>query len=199
MLGARPGFLILKAAMMAVKAGLGWYLTWTQGWAAQSAAVLGAGTAAVVTNASMRAVPVRLAKLFHQFALRLQTLPVLEAIDFFASPREFAQFGPMWLLQNAPCLACLPGSSDQAQAGFSYPHQPSGGMGQCTAQARALVNEPSVPLLDEPLAKLDSLTRIAMQAELVPLWQRERITAFLVTHDVEMSRTCSIWLGVRPC
>jgi NitT/TauT family transport system ATP-binding protein len=67
----------------------------------------------------------------------------------------------------------------------AYPHQLSGGMAQRASLARALVNDPDVLLMDEPLANLDSLTRFAMQDELIALWQRERFTAFLVTHDVE--------------
>jgi NitT/TauT family transport system ATP-binding protein len=72
-------------------------------------------------------------------------------------------------------------------AGFAtaYPHQLSGGMSQRAALARALVNDPKLLILDEPLGQLDSLTRIAMQEELVSLWQREGFTALLVTHDVE--------------
>ena len=53
------------------------------------------------------------------------------------------------------------------------------------ALARALVNDPKVLVLDEPLGKLDSLTRITMQAELLALWQRKGFTTLLVTHDVE--------------
>ena len=61
----------------------------------------------------------------------------------------------------------------------------SGGMAQRTALARALVNDPKLLILDEPLGQLDSLTRLAMQSELVSLWERSGFTALLVTHDVE--------------
>jgi NitT/TauT family transport system ATP-binding protein len=67
----------------------------------------------------------------------------------------------------------------------AYPHQLSGGMAQRAALARALVNDPTLLILDEPLGQLDSLTRITMQGELVSLWQRAGFTALLVTHDVE--------------
>ncbi|WP_291684919.1 ABC transporter ATP-binding protein [Bradyrhizobium sp.] len=67
----------------------------------------------------------------------------------------------------------------------AYPHQLSGGMAQRVALARALVNDPRILILDEPLGKLDSLTRITMQAEIVALWQRKGFTTLLVTHDVE--------------
>lgn len=67
----------------------------------------------------------------------------------------------------------------------AFPHQLSGGMAQRAALARALVNDPRLLILDEPLGRLDSLTRIAMQSELVELWRRTGFTALLVTHDVE--------------
>lgn len=76
----------------------------------------------------------------------------------------------------------LVGLSDFASA---YPHQLSGGMAQRVSLARALVNDPRLLVLDEPLGKLDSLTRLTMQGELVDLWHRTGFTALLVTHDVE--------------
>lgn len=83
----------------------------------------------------------------------------------------------------------------------AYPHQLSGGMSQRVALARALVNEPRLLLLDEPLGKLDSLTRLTMQTELVSLWQRAGLTAVLVTHDVEEALFLSqrvLIFGPRP-
>ena len=83
----------------------------------------------------------------------------------------------------------------------AHPHQLSGGMAQRVALARALVNDPDLLILDEPLGKLDSLTRLTMQGEIVNLWRDAGFTALLVTHDIEealLMATRVVVLSDRP-
>lgn len=72
-----------------------------------------------------------------------------------------------------------------AAFGERYPWQLSGGQRQRAGVARALVNQPSVLLLDEPFGALDPITRAEMQTMLRALLQRLGTTTLLVTHDLE--------------
>lgn len=72
-------------------------------------------------------------------------------------------------------------------AGFEnhYPHQLSGGMKKRVALAAALINEPTMLLMDEPFSALDVQTRAIMSNELLALWEKTRPSVIFVTHDLE--------------
>jgi len=61
----------------------------------------------------------------------------------------------------------------------------SQGMKQRVAIARAFALKPKLLLLDEPFGMLDSLTRAELQEVLLEVWRKEKITAVMVTHDVD--------------
>ncbi|WP_025732702.1 ABC transporter ATP-binding protein [Carnimonas nigrificans] len=63
------------------------------------------------------------------------------------------------------------------------PRALSGGQRQRVALGRAIVREPQVFLMDEPLSNLDARLRVEMRAEIVKLHRRLKVTTFYVTHD----------------
>ena len=65
------------------------------------------------------------------------------------------------------------------------PAELSQGMRQRVGIARAFALKPKMLLLDEPFGMLDSLTRYELQGVLLELWRKNRITALMVTHDVD--------------
>ena len=65
-----------------------------------------------------------------------------------------------------------------------YPWELSGGMQQRVSLCRALIHKPQILLLDEPFGALDAFTREELWDTLQTLWQEQRFTVLLVTHDL---------------
>ena len=66
-----------------------------------------------------------------------------------------------------------------------HPHQLSGGMRKRVSLAAALINEPSILLMDEPFGALDVQTKAIMSNELLELWEQSRPSVIFITHDLE--------------
>jgi ABC-type nitrate/sulfonate/bicarbonate transport system ATPase subunit len=69
--------------------------------------------------------------------------------------------------------------------GDAFPAQLSGGMRQRAAFLRTILPQKELVLLDEPFGALDALTRSELQTWLAGIWEQERASVLMVTHDVE--------------
>jgi NitT/TauT family transport system ATP-binding protein len=66
-----------------------------------------------------------------------------------------------------------------------YPHQVSGGMRQRVSVARSFATEPDILQMDEPFVFVDYQTRLALQQQLLQIWEETGKTIAFVTHDIE--------------
>ena len=76
-----------------------------------------------------------------------------------------------------------------------YPREMSGGMQQRVGIARAIALKPRMLLLDEPLGRLDSLTRMELQDVILRILDKEKITTMLITHDPDEA----VFMSDRIC
>jgi NitT/TauT family transport system ATP-binding protein len=161
-----------KTTLIRIIAGL------ESGLVAGSVQISGASQAAA--RGARRNLPVTL--VFQQDS----TLPWLSVLDNVVLGLSGLSLPKREMKQRAAHYLDMVGLSDFIGA---YPHELSGGMRQRVAIARALAPEPTLLLMDEPLAALDAQTRILMQAEMLELVARTGTAVLYITHDVEEAVT----------
>lgn len=107
-------------------------------------------------------------------------LPKLSAIENVALPLLYSGVSSKEALQKAREYLELVGLADKYN---NKPTQLSGGQQQRVAIARALVNNPKVLLADEPTGALDSKTSSDIMSLIKKVWEEQKITVIIVTHD----------------
>ena len=142
--------------------------------------VVVAGRALFDSAAGVRLSPQqrRLAFVFQDYAL-FPHLSVRQNIGF---ARRAGWLNPSANVHDAQVDRWIAAFHLESVAGH-FPHQLSGGQRQRTALARALVNEPTALLLDEPFAALDKALRQRLRDELKDLQAQLQLPMLLITHD----------------
>jgi NitT/TauT family transport system ATP-binding protein len=108
-------------------------------------------------------------------------LPWRSVLDNVLLPVEFLKLPRKDFIDRAHSLLKMVKLEDFAGA---LPRQLSGGMRQRVSICRALINDPSTLLMDEPFSALDAFTRDEMSVDLLRIWQTYRKTIIFVTHSI---------------
>tara|TARA_B100001057_G_scaffold248495_1_gene248725 strand:- start:102 stop:1259 length:1158 start_codon:yes stop_codon:yes gene_type:complete len=117
-----------------------------------------------------------IAMVFQNYAL----YPHMNVYDNIAFALKLARFSGVEVRRRVGKVASILELEQYLQ---SKPAQLSGGQRQRVAMGRAMVREPAVFLMDEPLSNLDAKLRVQMRAEIVRLQRELRTTTIYVTHD----------------
>ncbi|MFQ5941596.1 MAG: ABC transporter ATP-binding protein [Nitrososphaerales archaeon] len=117
-----------------------------------------------------------IAMVFQNYAL----YPHMSVYDNIAFPLKMRRASKQYLNERVRYVADLLEIKDLLER---KPRQLSGGQMQRVALGRALVREPKVFLMDEPLSNLDAKLRVYMRAEIKKLQRKVDITTLYVTHD----------------
>jgi len=119
--------------------------------------------------------------IFQQYNL----IPSMTALENVLLPLEFLEVNEQEALERAKKTLALVNLKDKIR---NFPTQMSGGEQQRVSIARCLVTDPDIILADEPTGALDSVTGREVIETLQRLWEKERKTVIMVTHDLHLAQ-----------